>query len=39
VGYQKSTEEHMAELREGLAEALSKRDAAFGDYRTESKKS
>ncbi len=31
-----STQAHLAELREGLTEALSKRDAAFGDYRTES---
>ena len=30
-----STQAHLAELREGLTEALSKRDAAFGDYRTE----
>lgn len=31
-----STQAHLAELREGLTEALSKRDEAFGDYRTES---
>ena len=31
-----STQAHLAELRQGLTEALSKRDAAFGDYRTES---
>lgn len=29
-----STQAHMAELRKGLTQALSKRDAAFGDYRT-----
>lgn len=29
-----STQAHLAELRQGLTEALSKRDAAFGDYRT-----
>lgn len=30
-----STQAHLAELRKGLTEALTKRDAAFGDYRTE----
>ncbi|MGD8416783.1 MAG: enoyl-CoA hydratase-related protein [Pseudomonadales bacterium] len=29
-----STQAHLAELSKGLTEALSKRDAAFGDYRT-----
>ncbi len=29
-----STQAHMAELRKGLTQALTKRDAAFGDYRT-----
>lgn len=29
-----TTQAHLAELREGLTQALSKRDAAFGDYRT-----
>ncbi len=31
-----STQAHLAELRQGLTEALSRRDAAFGDYRAES---
>ena len=31
-----STQAHLAELRQGLTEALSKRDSAFGDYRTAS---
>ena len=34
--YTASTQAHLAELRQGLTEALSKRDAAFGDYRTQS---
>jgi enoyl-CoA hydratase len=29
-----TTRAHLAELRQGLTEALSKRDAEFGDYRT-----
>ena len=33
-----STQAHMAELRKGLTQALSKRDAAFGDYRTSRSK-
>ena len=33
-----TTQAHLAELREGLTAALSKRDAEFGDYRTSSKK-
>jgi enoyl-CoA hydratase len=37
--FTKSTQAHLAELREGLTAALTKRDAAFGDYRTEDKKS
>ncbi|MEJ2089507.1 MAG: enoyl-CoA hydratase-related protein [Gammaproteobacteria bacterium] len=37
--FTKSTQAHLAELRKGLTEALSKRDSAFGDYRTETKKS
>jgi enoyl-CoA hydratase len=36
--FTQSTQAHLAELRAGLTEALSKRDAAFGDYRTEGKK-
>ena len=34
--YTETTQAHLAELRKGLTEALSKRDAAFGDYRTQS---
>ena len=34
--FTKSTQAHLAELREGLTQALSKRDAAYGDYRTAS---
>ena len=33
--FTQSTQAHLKELRAGLNEALSKRDAAFGDYRTE----
>ncbi len=33
--YTKSTQAHLAELRENLNKALSKRDQEFGDYRTE----
>ena len=33
-----TTQAHLAELREGLTEALSRRDAAFGDYRTRDSK-
>ena len=36
--YTATTQAHLAELREGLTAALSKRDAEFGDYRTSSKK-
>ncbi len=35
--FTKSTQAHLAELRGGLTQALSKRDAAYGDYRTASK--
>jgi enoyl-CoA hydratase len=35
--FTQSTQAHLKELRAGLTEALSKRDAAFGDYRTEGK--
>ena len=33
--FTRTTQAHLAELRSGLTEALSKRDAAFGDYRTD----
>lgn len=36
--FTQSTQAHLAELRKGLTEALSKRDQAFGDYRTASGK-
>lgn len=32
--YTATTQAHLAEIREGLTQALSKRDAAYGDYRT-----
>lgn len=32
--FTRSTQAHLAELREGLTEALTKRDEQFGDYRT-----
>jgi enoyl-CoA hydratase len=32
--FTQSTQAHLKELSQGLTEALSKRDAAFGDYRT-----
>mgnify|MGYP000106088334 FL=1 len=35
--YTATTQAHLAELREGLNTALSKRDAAYGDYRTSNK--
>jgi hypothetical protein len=38
VTYTATTQAHLAELREGLTAALSKRDAEFGDYRTSGKK-
>ncbi|MEM9621262.1 MAG: enoyl-CoA hydratase-related protein [Pseudomonadota bacterium] len=31
-----TTQAHLADMRKGLTQALSKRDAAFGDYRTDS---
>ena len=33
--YTETTQAHLAEIREGLTQALSKRDAAYGDYRTK----
>ena len=33
-----STQAHLADMREGLTQALSKRDQAYGDYRTTSDK-
>ncbi len=35
--YTETTQAHLAELRKGLTQALSKRDEAFGDYRTADK--
>lgn len=35
--FTQSTQAHLAEMRKGLTQALSKRDAAYGDYRTASK--
>jgi len=32
--YTETTQAHLAEIRKGLKQALSKRDSAFGDYRT-----
>jgi enoyl-CoA hydratase len=32
-----TTQAHLAEMREGLTQALSKRDEEFGDYRTSDK--
>lgn len=32
--FTQSTQAHLADMRKGLTQALSKRDAAFGDYRT-----
>jgi enoyl-CoA hydratase len=32
--HQRSSREYLAELARGVTPALSKRDAAFGDYRT-----
>ena len=32
--FTKTTQAHLAELRENLTAALSKRDQSFGDYRT-----
>lgn len=35
--YTATTQAHLAEIRQGLTQALSKRDEAFGDYRTSDK--
>jgi enoyl-CoA hydratase len=35
--FTRSTQAHLAELRKGLTEALTKRDQEFGDYRTTKK--
>lgn len=35
--FTQTTQAHLAEIREGLTAALSKRDAAYGDYRTAAK--
>lgn len=35
--FTRSTQAHLAELREGLTQALTKRDQEFGDYRTTKK--
>lgn len=35
--FTQSTQAHLAEMRKGLTQALSNRDAAYGDYRTASK--
>ncbi|MEQ8859846.1 MAG: enoyl-CoA hydratase-related protein [Pseudomonadales bacterium] len=35
--FTKTTQAHLAELRENLTQALSKRDAEYGDYRTSGK--
>lgn len=35
--FTRTTQAHLAELREGLTAALTKRDAEFGDYRTSKK--
>ncbi len=32
--FTRTTQAHLAEMRDGLTQALSRRDAAFGDYRT-----
>ena len=36
--YTEPTQAHLAELSKGLTAALSKRDKAFGDYRTSEDK-
>ena len=33
--YTETTQAHLAEIREGLTQALTKRDAQYGDYRTD----
>ncbi|NKC01177.1 MAG: enoyl-CoA hydratase [Pseudomonadales bacterium] len=35
--YTETTQAHLADMRKGLTQALSKRDEAFGDYRTSDK--
>lgn len=35
--FTQSTQAHLADMRQGLTQALSKRDAAYGDYRTASR--
>ena len=35
--FTQTTREHLSEIRKGLTQALSKRDAAYGDYRTADK--
>jgi enoyl-CoA hydratase len=37
--FTRTAQEHFAEIRKGLTQALSKRDAEYGDYRTSDKKS
>jgi enoyl-CoA hydratase len=37
--FTRTAQEHFAEIRKGLTQALSKRDAEYGDYRTDDKKS
>ena len=37
--YTQSTQAHLADMRQGLTQALSKRDAEFGDYREQADKS
>ena len=34
--FTETTQAHLADMRKGLTQALSKRDEAFGDYRTSS---
>ena len=36
--FTKTTQAHLADMRKGLTQALSKRDEAFGDYRTADKR-
>ena len=36
--FTKTTQAYIAEMRKGLTQALSKRDEAFGDYRTAGKR-
>jgi enoyl-CoA hydratase len=36
--YTRTAQDHFAEIRKGLTQALSKRDAEYGDYRTSAKK-